>query len=126
MGSGWALMITEEMVRSALNAVIDPCSRAAGAPAGLSELGLINRIEITGTPGAQYVQIWIRVTEPGCMMGAAFVTSSRERLMQLEGLRDLQVFLSTEMDWTPRSMSTSYTARLNRHRSMRRESLGDP
>jgi len=34
-------------VRAVLNQIIDPCSRVAGAPVGLVDMGLIRRLTVT-------------------------------------------------------------------------------
>ena len=40
--------MTAEEVRALLNAIVDPCSLAAGAPAGIDEMGLVRDVEVEG------------------------------------------------------------------------------
>jgi hypothetical protein len=46
-------MLDEARVRTTLNTIVDPCSRAAGAPAGIAEMGLVRQIEVHHSPGGR-------------------------------------------------------------------------
>ena len=56
-------------IRAAINTIIDPCSRAAGAPAGLADMGLIRTLEVTASDTGLHVRAVIGVTEYGCLLG---------------------------------------------------------
>ncbi|MCG8442306.1 MAG: iron-sulfur cluster assembly protein, partial [Caulobacterales bacterium] len=66
-------MIDEAAVRACLNTIIDPCSEAAGAPAGLADMGLIDSIEIEEAEEGARVRIALCVTHPTCLMAGAFL-----------------------------------------------------
>lgn len=107
----------EEDVRAALNTIVDPCSRAAGAPAGLVDMGLIRRLEIRpAPPGRVDVHVVIGVTEYACLIGPSFAAEARKTLSSMAGIRELVIDLDGEFDWDPQDMSPAYQARLNRRR----------
>ena len=109
-------MIDEARVWTTLNTIVDPCSRAAGAPAGIAEMGLVRQLEVHHSPGG--------VTEPGCLMGAAFVNDARLRLRALPGVAEVHVSMDHAFDWTPADMSPAYQARLEQLRQRRRAAVG--
>ncbi len=112
--------MTEQDVRRALNGVRDPCSVAAGASAGIAEMGLLTEIAVhNGVEGAN-VRVGIRLTDPVCMMGAAFLASTREVLASLDGVFSAEVWLDERSDWTPDQMAPAYRARLEQVRAARR------
>ncbi|MBV9414806.1 MAG: DUF59 domain-containing protein, partial [Solirubrobacterales bacterium] len=78
--------MTEQEVRSALNRIPDPCSVAAGATAGIAELGLLSEVAVENASDGARVRVAIRLTDPVCMMGAAFLASARELLSRLDGV----------------------------------------
>jgi metal-sulfur cluster biosynthetic enzyme len=103
-------------VRAALNEIVDPCSVAVGAPAGLDDMGLIRDVEVDDG----CITVSIGLTEPMCLMGPAFVRSAEERLASLDGVAHAKVSLSSGLEWTPARMSASYAERLDRVRAARR------
>lgn len=113
-------MLTEGDIRAALNEIVDPCSAAAGAPAGLDEMGLVREIEIHPMPSGAHVRVVLGLTEPTCLMGIPFVASARELLASLEGVAEVDVSLAPRFDWTPAELSPAYAARLARVRERRR------
>ena len=102
---------TEAEVRSALNAIVDPCSRAAGTPAGLEEMGLVRQVEISAE-GDIAVRVVIGVTEYGCLMGAPFAMDAYRILEALVGIGRVQVDLDSRFDWVPEDMSAAYRTQL--------------
>jgi metal-sulfur cluster biosynthetic enzyme len=108
-------MTGEAAVRAALNEIIDPCSRAAGEPAGLVDMGLVRRVEVQGAR----VEVTLALTEPTCLMGFPFVRSARERLSALPGVEQVDVSLDPSFEWTPADLSPAYAARLARRRASR-------
>ena len=116
-------MLDEARIWSTLNTIIDPCSRAAGAPVGIAEMGLVRQIEVQNSPGGASIRVVIGVTEPGCLMGAAFVNDARKRLQALPGVAEVQVSMDHAFDWTPADMSPAYQARLEQLRQRRRAAL---
>ncbi|MBV9423110.1 MAG: DUF59 domain-containing protein [Solirubrobacterales bacterium] len=112
--------MTEQDVRCALNRIQDPCSLAAGAPAGIDELGLLSEISVHNLAEGAHVRVGIRLTDPVCMMGAAFLASARDLLAGLDGVASAEVWLDERSDWSPANMAPAYRARLEQIRAARR------
>jgi metal-sulfur cluster biosynthetic enzyme len=112
-------VIGQTEVRAALNEIVDPCSRAAGAPAGLTDMGLVRRISVRDR-GAR-VDVVLALTEPTCLMGFPFLRSARERISALPGVERVEVSLDSSFEWTPAELSPAYAARLEDMRATRRE-----
>ena len=114
-----AVGVTEERIKAELDLVIDPCSAAAGAPAGLVEMGLIRALTVR--PGEDGVSVLVRigVTEPGCLMGAAFAVQARERLDALDGVGEVEIELDHAADWLPTDLAPAYRSRLEQVRAAR-------
>jgi metal-sulfur cluster biosynthetic enzyme len=115
--------VTEAAVRAALDAVVDPCSVVAGAPAGLAEMGLLRALEISVQDGGTAIRLRIGVTEPGCLMGASFAAQARAQLERLEGVTHIEIELDHANDWMPSDMDPAYQGRLDTVRAARREAL---
>jgi metal-sulfur cluster biosynthetic enzyme len=113
----------EARVRRALDEVRDPCSVAAGVPAGIAEMGLVRSLEISQGPDGARVRVAIGVTEPTCLMGPSFLTGARERLAREPGIARVDVELSADADWSPIDMSPDYRERLAAHRRARRGAI---
>jgi metal-sulfur cluster biosynthetic enzyme len=126
-----AAPLTEQDVRAVLNTIVDPCSRVAGAPAGLVDMGLIRRLALVPSagslapsagslvlsPGRTDVHVVIGVTEYACLMGPAFATEAYKKLTALPGTGEVLVELDGEFDWDPDDMSPEYRRHLaSRHR----------
>jgi metal-sulfur cluster biosynthetic enzyme len=108
----------EDAVRAVLNTIIDPCSRAAGAPAGLVDMGLIRHLKVmpaTDRDGVD-VQVVIGVTEYACLIGPSFAAEARKKLASMAGIRNLVIDLDGEFDWDPQDMSQAYQAQLRERR----------
>jgi metal-sulfur cluster biosynthetic enzyme len=112
-------MISEAEVRAVLNRIIDPCSRAAGCPAGLDEMGLVRAVDLTPSESGTHVRVVIAVTEYGCLMGAPFAMEARQRLSALGSIASVCVELDDRFDWDLDDLSPTYRERLARHRRMR-------
>jgi metal-sulfur cluster biosynthetic enzyme len=109
-----------DQVRAVLNGIVDPCSAAAGAPAGLDDMGLVREVQVeTGSEGT-VVRVMLALTEPTCLMGIPFMATARERLEALPGVIRAEVSLASGFEWTPAELSPSYAARLERVRARRR------
>jgi len=117
-------MLDEARVWTTLNTIVDPCSRAAGAPVGIAEMGLVRQLEVHHSPEGASIRVVIGVTEPGCLMGAAFVNDARKLLRELPGVAEVQVRMDHAFDWTPEDMAPAYQARLERLRQRRRAAVG--
>jgi metal-sulfur cluster biosynthetic enzyme len=108
---------TEEDVRAILNQIIDPCSRVAGAPVGLADMGLIRRLALTEAAGGVEIQLVIGVTEYGCLLAPAFASEARKLLTALPGVAAVDIDLDREFDWEPADMSAAYRQHLAERRA---------
>jgi metal-sulfur cluster biosynthetic enzyme len=117
-------VITASDIYSQLNAIVDPCSVAAGLPAGLLDMGLVREVDIVeDANGGARVSVVIAVTEYGCLMGAPFAQMACERLLQLPGVKDVDVKLDAKFDWSTADMDPKYQAALVEHRKHRRREV---
>jgi metal-sulfur cluster biosynthetic enzyme len=89
--------LKEDDIRAVLNEIVDPCSRAAGDPLGLDEMGLVDRVEVTATA----LNVELLPTSPLCLMAGVFLSEARARLAPLAGARTVNVTLAPRVDWTP-------------------------
>ena len=110
---------TADAARTALEGVVDPCSRAVGAPAGLVSMGLVLDVSVSGAPGAAIVKVELGVTEPGCMMQGIFSAAAEHAIRLLPGVDD-DVRIDQAFVWDPDAMVADYRARLTRVRAERR------
>ncbi|CAA9273017.1 MAG: hypothetical protein AVDCRST_MAG83-3388 [uncultured Arthrobacter sp.] len=115
--------MNEATVRSALNAIVDPCSATAGMPAGLVDMGLVRSLEVRDGSGGAVVRVGIGVTEPGCLMGVPFAREAEKRLGGLPGMVGVEVILDHAHDWEPQDMSPQYRKRHEDQRAVRRRAL---
>ncbi|MBW8836824.1 MAG: DUF59 domain-containing protein [Burkholderia sp.] len=106
-----------ERIGALLNEVVDPCSAAAGAPAGLVDMGLIRTLEVAEAPEGLEVTVVVRVTHPSCMMAPIFLAQVQNLVHALPGVSAIHASLDTGFDWTPNDMTPEYRARLSRHRA---------
>ncbi|WNV77095.1 iron-sulfur cluster assembly protein [Geodermatophilus sp. DSM 44513] len=113
-------MTDEAAVRAALDRVIDPCSVAAGAPAGLAELGIVREVAVTDGRDGRLVRVVLGLTDPTCMMGPSFVHSAREALLALPWVAGAEVTYDEDStSWSPSDMAPHYRRRLSLVRSAR-------
>ncbi|MFM0277746.1 hypothetical protein P0D75_06955 [Paraburkholderia sediminicola] len=112
-------MITEREIRQALNNIIDPCSVAAGCPAGLDDMGLVRHVSLVESAQGVDVEVVIAITEYGCLMGAPFATEAFKTLSATPGIAGVEVKLDDRFDWEPEDMTPGYRARLQQHRAIR-------
>jgi metal-sulfur cluster biosynthetic enzyme len=108
---------TERDVRAVLNQIIDPCSRVAGAPAGLVDMGLIRRLTLSEGVHAVDVHVLIGVTEYGCLLAPSFASEARKLLKALPGIGAIHIELDDEFDWEPGDMSPAYRRHLAERRA---------
>jgi metal-sulfur cluster biosynthetic enzyme len=109
----------ESAVRERLEAIVDPCSVASGAPAGLVSMGLVGEVRVKAGEAGDEVKVTLRITEPGCMMGALFQLTAQKNLSKLPGVASVQVDMDYAHVWGPEQMSPEYRQRLATRRSQR-------
>jgi metal-sulfur cluster biosynthetic enzyme len=110
----------DEAIRMSLETIIDPCSRAMGAPAGLVSLGLVRNVEIDEKPGSgACVRVTLSLTEPGCLMGAVFQETAQQQLAKLPGVAQVHVCIDHGHVWDPQQLEPTYKTRLREIRGQR-------
>jgi metal-sulfur cluster biosynthetic enzyme len=115
--------VTVANVREALDAVVDPCSVVAGAPAGLVQMGLVRALELSEGDAGATIRVRIGVTEPGCLMGASFAAQARAQLERLDGVARVEIELDHANDWMPSDIDRDYQRQLDAVRAARRAAL---
>lgn len=90
-------MITQEQVLEALKEVYDP-----EIPVNIVDLGLIYGVEVT--PQEQ-VKVTMTLTAPGCGMAHQIAMSAKQRVLQVQGVKDAAVTVVWEPPWDPSRMS---------------------
>jgi len=122
--SGQARVALAARVREALNSVVDPCSVAAGAPAGLTEMGLVRAVEVApGPAGGQHVSVVIAVTHPGCLMAAVFAVRAERAVSELAGVESVDVDVDAGFQWSEEELAEDYRSRLVEVRARRRRGV---
>jgi metal-sulfur cluster biosynthetic enzyme len=100
--------VTVDAVRAALNSVIDPCSVAAGVPAGLDDMGLVRSIHLDG----EHVDVMIGVTEPTCLMGVIFLRDAEAAIHSQCGVDSVTVRLDHQFRYRESMQRPEYAERL--------------
>ncbi|MHA6687318.1 metal-sulfur cluster assembly factor [Mesorhizobium sp. A556] len=106
-----------ESIAQTLEAIVDPCSIASGAPAGLVSMGLVGDINIMQATDSADVEVTLYITEPGCMMAALFQITAKQKLEQIEGVGSVDVKVDYGHIWGPEQMTPEYRERLREYRS---------
>jgi metal-sulfur cluster biosynthetic enzyme len=102
-----------------LNSIVDPCSVAAGAPAGLVDMGLVYALSAAQRADGHYeLTLRLGATDPRCMMIAVFQREAADRLGAIEGVAAVHIQLEDREIWTPARFSAAYRARLAARRAM--------
>jgi metal-sulfur cluster biosynthetic enzyme len=99
-------------IKAVLEGIIDPCSRATGAPAGLVSMGLVGPIAIDRRDDGAHVHVTLYITEPGCMMGAIFKPNAERALAEIAGVASVAVEMDYGHLWLPEQMAPEYRRRL--------------
>ncbi|KPF78083.1 hypothetical protein IP88_04825 [alpha proteobacterium AAP81b] len=107
-------------VRQVLNEIIDPCSAAAGAPAGLDDMGIVLDVRCTPRGVVTDLHVVLGATDPHCMMTGAFMADGQRRLRSLPDVGEVIIEIDRTAIWTPARLSAAYTSRLAEHRQRRR------
>jgi metal-sulfur cluster biosynthetic enzyme len=103
--------VLSERIMAELNDIVDPCSVAAGCPAGLVEMGLIRSLELRDTATGCDARVTMALTHPFCMMAPVFVNEARIRVADLDGVTGCDVELDATYIWTDDDMSPEYAER---------------
>lgn len=81
--------------------VEDPCHVLAGYPLTITDLGIVNRIELD----AGYVEIGITYTELGCSFAPRILQRLEQELSAVPGVTSMDVVYEPFPPWTPDRMS---------------------
>jgi metal-sulfur cluster biosynthetic enzyme len=108
---------TAEVWRT-VNAIVDPCSSAMGAPIGLGDMGIVDSVHVTDGR----VLVRLLPTSPGCLYTGIFDAEIQRRLRAFDWCTSVAVELgSGDSIWTEERMSAHARARLEiRRRDARR------
>ena len=109
---GDARVALRALIAAELDRILDPCSLASGAPMGLVEMGLVDRVDISGSGE---VEVHLRLTSPFCHMIGFFHVEAERRLSALAGVRRVEVVADQGLDWSPARISPAAQARRADH-----------
>jgi metal-sulfur cluster biosynthetic enzyme/nitrite reductase/ring-hydroxylating ferredoxin subunit len=99
--TGGAQGISEDSVREALKAVIDP-----ELFVNIVDLGLVYNVAIDEqTDGKKHVAIDMTMTSPACPAGPQLIQNSKDVLGRIEGVSGVEVKLVMIPPWTPDRMT---------------------
>jgi metal-sulfur cluster biosynthetic enzyme len=109
--------------QTALNAIVDPCSRGANLPVGIVDMGLVETLDVTGG----HVHIRLMPTYPGCLFIGFFEVEATNRLKQLPWCEDVSVeqVSVAEGVWTEDRMSPAARSRLQERRARLTQALAE-
>ena len=80
----------------ALGDVPDPCMLAAGSPASIVDLGLVDEVVLDGTTA----KVTITLTEPGCPFTHHIIADITDAAEAIEGIENVQVVPRWAPLWT--------------------------
>jgi metal-sulfur cluster biosynthetic enzyme len=89
--------VSPDDVLAALRNVPEPCSIAMRVPMDITEMGLIEQLEIDGS----HVAVTLVLTDPSCVHFSAMQRFIHDELLGLEGVESVTVTASTRTLWTP-------------------------
>jgi metal-sulfur cluster biosynthetic enzyme len=99
-----------------LDGIVDPCSAAARVPAGLVEMGIVERAhEADG-----HVEVILLPTFAGCLHVALFAAEIERRVGALAWCRSVRVRTTADELWTEARMSPALRRRLAERRDAAR------
>ena len=91
------MFFSEDVVREALRSVLDPEMRIS-----VVDLGLIYGIGIDGAT----VRVTYTLTSPACPLGPAIAEQMRRAVLEIPGVRDVDLSLTFSPPWDPRTMAS--------------------
>ncbi|MCR4433424.1 MAG: metal-sulfur cluster assembly factor [bacterium] len=102
-------MPTKEEILAALKDVYDP-----EIPINIVDLGLIYDVQTED----EKVYIKLTLTAPGCPLSELLSSEVRERLLQLEGVKEASVEVVWDPPWTPERINKEALEKLFDQRKM--------
>jgi len=91
------LFFSEDVVRERLRDVLDPEMRLS-----VVDLGLIYGIEIEGA----LVRVTYTLTSPACPLAAVIAEQIRAAVLDISGVREVELSLTFSPPWNPRTMAS--------------------
>jgi len=87
-----------------IDAIVDPCSRSLGRPAGLVAMGIVERLDVAGDK----VTVLLLPTFPTCLFRGFFEEEIRKRVGALPWCRDVAIeFCPADRLWDPSRMAAA-------------------
>lgn len=93
--------VSFKMIGEALSHVHDPEIHMS-----VTELGLIYGAELGEIPGGKFVKVRMSLTSPACPYGPMLLASVHGALAKIAGVRDVDVDLTFQPTWDPRTMAS--------------------
>jgi len=93
-----ATALTPDMVMDAIKPIQDPEIHL-----GIVDLGLVYDVIIDED---KIVQVWITLTTPACPLGPVLIAQIQNAVMELPGVKDVDVKLTFSPPWDPRTMAS--------------------
>lgn len=85
-------------------AIVDPCSRSLGRPAGLVAMGIVERVDVAG----DRVTVLLLPTFPTCLFRGFFEEEIRAQVAALPWCRDVAIeFCPADQLWDPSRMAAA-------------------
>ena len=94
------MSIPEETIYAALKQVNDP-----ELFVNLVDLGLIYEVQCTEVDGKTNIHVKMTMTSPACPAGPQLLQESRDVLLDLEGVGEVEIEMVMTPPWTPKRMS---------------------
>jgi len=91
------VFFSEDIVRERLREVLDPEMRLS-----VVDLGLIYGIEIEGAK----VRVTYTLTSPACPLAPVIAEQIRSAVLDIPGLREVELSLTFSPPWDPRTMAS--------------------
>ncbi len=92
--------ISEDKIREALKQVIDP-----ELFVNIIDLGLVYTVTVEPAGEKENVKIEMTMTSPACPAGPQLIGQSKQTVVALEGVGDVEVKLVMTPPWTPDRMT---------------------
>jgi len=104
-------------IRERLETVVDPCSVAAGAGAGLVSMGLVGDIALCDRADGTHVAVTLFITSPTCIMAAIFEEAAAREIRALPGVARVTVRTDRTHLWHSDEMTPEYRQQLSEYRA---------
>lgn len=93
--------VSPDQVFEAMRAVPEPCSIAMSRPRDIVDMGLVESVRVDGGTA----EVCLVLTDPSCVHFAAMRSYITDTLLDIDGIDDVTVTMSTTQLWMPNRMS---------------------